>query len=90
MRGAGCWTDNQLLGTKLSFSIAGIHRRQKADIKKKLDVQKLANSDTKATLPTYLRDKIDSLPTEADAIKAWDSFRDAVFASANLTLGHKE
>ena len=32
MRGADCWTDHLLLRSKLSFSIASRHRRQKADI----------------------------------------------------------
>jgi exonuclease III len=88
MRGADCWTDHLLLRSKLSFSIASAHRRQKADVKKKLDVQKLADPDTKATLVTNLRDQIESLPTEADSGKAWASFRNAVYDSAKLTLGH--
>ena len=49
-----------------------------------------ADPDIKATLAKSLRDKVDSLPTENDAMKGWDSFRDALFAFAKFTLGHKE
>ena len=47
-----------------------------------------ADPDIKATLAKNLR--VDSLPTENDAMKAWCSFRDALFAFAKFTLGHKE
>lgn len=88
MRGADCWTDHQLLRSKLSFTIANTHRRQKADIKKKLDVQKLSDPATKESLKTNLQGHINNLPTEVDPEKAWANFRNAVYDSAKDTLGH--
>ena len=88
MRGADCWTDHLLLRCKLSFSITGRHRRQKANIKKKLDVQKLINKETKEIFIADLTKQLENLPTVEDVEKAWASFRDAVYNSAKLSLGH--
>ena len=49
-----------------------------------------ADPDIKATLGKNLRDKVNSLPTGNDAMKAWGSCRDALFAFAKLALVHKE
>lgn len=88
MRGADCWTDHLLLRCKLSFSIASRHRHQKPAIKKKLDVQRLNNPATKETLTTNLTKQLEELPAEEDLEKAWTSFRNAVYNSASLALGH--
>ena len=49
-----------------------------------------ADPNIKATLAKNLRDKVNSLPTENDAMKLWGSFRDALFAFAKFALVHKE
>ena len=91
MRGADCWTDHVLLRSKLSFSITSAHRYQKADIKKKLDVRRLADPETKATLVAMVSKEIENLPTDASSAKAWANFRNAVYNSAKLILGiHRE
>uniref|UniRef100_A0A0L8FQ28 Endonuclease/exonuclease/phosphatase domain-containing protein n=1 Tax=Octopus bimaculoides TaxID=37653 RepID=A0A0L8FQ28_OCTBM len=88
MRGSDCWTDHLLLRCRLSFSIVSRHRRQKADVKKKLDVQKLNEPKTKVTLNANLANQLEHLPEEGNLEKAWANFRDAVHDSASLTLGH--
>ncbi|XP_072178194.1 craniofacial development protein 2-like [Diadema setosum] len=88
MRGADCWTDHLLLRCKLSFSIASRHRRQKSDVKKKMDVQKLNEPNTKEALITNLANQLEHLPAEEDYEKAWANFRDVVYDSASLTLGY--
>ena len=90
MRGADSWTDHVLLRSKLSFSITSAHRYQKADIKKKLDVRRLADPETKATLVAMVSEEIENLPTDASSAKAWANFRNAVYNSAKLTLGHPQ
>ena len=69
MRGADCWTDHLLLRSKLSFLLANKHRRQKANTKKKLDVQKLGNPRTKEELVTNIASRLEGLPAEEDAEK---------------------
>ena len=88
MRGADCWTDHLLLRSRLSFSIASRHRRQKADIKLKLDIQRLSDPETKETPVTNLADHLESLPAEEDPEVAWANFRNTVYDSAKLTLGY--
>ena len=90
MRGADCWTDHLLLRSKLSFSIASRHRRQQADIKKKLDVSKLRKPEMKEALVTNLENKLQHLSAEGNVEKDWANFRDAVYNSSKLTLGHPE
>ena len=58
MRGADCWTDHLLLKTRLSFSITCRHRRQKADIKLKLDVRTLADPEIQNILLSSLADQL--------------------------------
>ena len=79
-----------LLRSKLSFSITSAHRYQKADIKKKLDVRRLADPETKATLVAMFSEEIENLPTDASSAKDWANFRNAVYNSAKLTLGHPQ
>ncbi|CAI9735245.1 Hypothetical predicted protein [Octopus vulgaris] len=88
MRGADCWTYHLLLRCRLSFSIVSRHRRQKADVKKKLDVQKLNEPKPKETLIANLANQLEHLPAEGNIEKAWANFRGAVYDSASLTLGH--
>ena len=90
MGGAHCGTDHLLLRGKFSFSIGSSHRCQKAGILKKLDVQKLADPETRESLRTNLADQLQSLPDEADLKKAWANFRDAVYNSAKLMLGYPQ
>ena len=90
MRGADCWTDHLLLRCRLSFSIVSRRRRQQANVKKKLDVQKLCKPEIKETLVTNLAKQLEHLPTEGDIEKAWANFRVAVYDAARLTLGHKK
>ena len=90
MRGADSWTDHVLLRSRLSFSITSAHRYQKADIKKKLDVRRLTDPETKATLVAMVSKEIENLPTDASSAKAWANFRNAVYNSAKLTLGHPQ
>ena len=67
IRGADSWTDHVLLRSKLPFSITSAHRYQKADIKKKLDVRRLADPETKATLVAMVSEEIENLPTDASS-----------------------
>ena len=90
MRGADCWTDHLLLRSRLSFSSARNHRRQKEDIKKKLDVQKLADPETKKTLVTNLTNQLENLTSESDLEENWANFRNTVYETAKQTLGHPE
>ena len=84
--GADCRTDHLLLRSRFSFSIASRHRRQKADMKLKLDIQRLSDPETKETLVTNLADQLESLPAEEDPEVAWANFRNTVYDSAKLTL----
>ncbi|CAI9731084.1 Hypothetical predicted protein [Octopus vulgaris] len=88
MRGADCWTDHLLLRCRQSFSIVSRHRNRKAAVKKKLDVQKLYEPKTKETLIVNIANQLEHLPAEENLEKAWANFRDAVYDSASLTLGH--
>eukprot|EP00745_Piridium_sociabile_P040226 TRINITY_DN767_c0_g1_i3.p1 TRINITY_DN767_c0_g1~~TRINITY_DN767_c0_g1_i3.p1 ORF type:complete len:1045 (-),score=247.16 TRINITY_DN767_c0_g1_i3:182-3316(-) len=90
MRGADCWTDHMLLRSKLSFRIAYKHRLQRSDIRKKLDVRKLADPSVKETLTHNLEEQIGNLPAAEDSDKSWANFRDSVYSSAKLVLGHPE
>ena len=90
MRGADCWTYHLLLRSKFSFSVGSSHRRQKGGILKKLDIQKLADPETRETLRINLAEQLESLPDEANSEKAWANFRNAVYDSAKLTLGHPQ
>ncbi|XP_014777027.1 uncharacterized protein LOC106873996 [Octopus bimaculoides] len=65
-----------------------LYRRQKADVKKKLDVQKLNEPKIKETLIANLANQLEHLPAEGNLEKAWANFWDAVYDSASLTLGH--
>ncbi|XP_071484489.1 craniofacial development protein 2-like [Diadema antillarum] len=92
MRGADCWTDHLLLRCKLSFSIVSRHRRQKADVKKKLDVQiqKLNEPNTKEALIINLANQLEHLPAEGDYEKAWANFRDEKKKAFTAWLNDKD
>ncbi|XP_027210085.2 probable RNA-directed DNA polymerase from transposon BS [Penaeus vannamei] len=53
----------------------------------KLDVQRLVDPETKEALVTNLADRLDSLQAE-DPEAAWANFRNIVYDSAILILGH--
>lgn len=59
MWGLDCWTGQLWLRSKLLFHRRR-HRRQKADIKLKLDVQRLTDPEIKETLVSNQEDQLDN------------------------------
>ena len=88
MCGAECWTDHRLIVSKLNVRIQPKRRPQGNPTKKKLNVAKLSNHDTKKSLVSTLDERINSLPLDSEDIEAnWATLRDTVYNTASEILG---
>ncbi|KAF7241799.1 Craniofacial development protein 2 [Varanus komodoensis] len=88
MPSADCWTDHRLIISKLSLQIKPKRRPQRnKTAMKKINVSKLRNPNTAASLAEDLDNQLSELQLEENAEKDWKHFWDIVHSSALKVLG---
>ncbi|KAF7238139.1 Craniofacial development protein 2 [Varanus komodoensis] len=88
MPSADCWTDHRLIISKLSLHIKPKRRLQgNKAVMKKINVSKLRNTNTAASLAEDLDNQLSELQLKENAEKGWEHFRDIVHSSALKVFG---
>ncbi|KAF7248362.1 Craniofacial development protein 2 [Varanus komodoensis] len=88
MPSADCWTDHRLIISKLSLHIKPKrHPQGSKAVMKKINVSKLRNPNTAASLAEDLDNQLSELQLEENAEKDWERFRDIVHFCALKVLG---
>ena len=88
MCGAECWTDHRLVVSKLNLKIQPKRRRQGKKSKKKLNVQSLANADSKQSLASELTSVLLSPDCTFDDVElCWDDIKQKAYEASLKVLG---
>ena len=87
MCGADCWTDHQLLISKMSIRTQPLRRPQGKKALKKLDVGKLAEPNLKRSLATNMKNKLAELPSHNTFEEEWPALRDAAYSVTKDVVG---
>ena len=89
MCGASCWTDHQLVISKVTLRILSKRRPQGKKTAKRLNVSKLKTSETKDKLSRSLDSRLkNGASVQGDVEEAWRELRDVVYSTAAEQLGH--
>jgi hypothetical protein len=92
MRGANCWTDHQLLRSKIAFMLRPKCRKQGAIIPKKLNTDKLRINRHQVNLEREMDSAMVDwrVQEEMGVDQAWASLSQIVYETASNTLGKPE
>ena len=87
MCGAECWTDHQLLISKMSLRIQPQRRPQGKKPPKKLDVAKLHDKQVRMSLASNMKDALADLPPQEDFESEWASLRQTDYTVTEAVTG---
>ena len=88
MCGAECWTDHRLVVSKLNLKIQPKRRRQGTKSKKKLNVQSLANANSRESLASELNSVLQSPDCIFDDVElCWEDIKKKAYDTSLKVLG---
>ena len=92
MRGANCWTDHQLLRSKIAFALRPKCRKQGATIPKKLNTDKLHVNRHRVNLEQEMDSAMVGwrVQEKMGVDQTWASLSQVVYETASNTLGKPE
>ncbi|KAK3514603.1 hypothetical protein QTP70_021515 [Hemibagrus guttatus] len=89
MRGANCWTDHQMLRSKVAFCLREKYSKQGSKKPSKLNIAKLNAIDHRESLARDMNDVIDKLDVEegSSVDQEWTALQQVVFNTTKTSLG---
>ena len=88
MCGADCWTDHNLVVSKLNLRIQSVRQPQGKKVPKRLDIYKLKQDSKRQAFVNDIYSRLDALEhSSEDVDESWTVFRDTVHSSAIYSLG---
>ena len=88
MCGAECWTDHQLIVSKMNIRIQPKRRPQGQKAPKRINIAKLKNSNTKQSFIDALEERLESASLDSQNVETdWATIRDLLHSTAVEILG---
>jgi hypothetical protein len=89
MRGANCWTDHQMLRSKVAFHLRKRHNKQRLRKPSKLNTAKLQTITHRENLAKDMDNALEKLEhkNESSLDEEWTALQQVVYNTAKLSLG---